>query len=146
MSTRISNFLFWALVAGAFIAVAFGHFAKEARGQDDLIVETSCDDLLVEYDTGELRIQAVDGQHYIFSFTEDKPIVSPPETPVVFVNVNTASLIELQALSGIAESKAQTIIDFRLAFGPFSAIEDLAAVPGIGPATLKAIAPFVVFE
>lgn len=48
------------------------------------------------------------------------------------VNINTANAAELQALSGVGPSMAQSIIDERTQNGPFTSIEDLMRVSGIG--------------
>ena len=58
---------------------------------------------------------------------------------VAQVNINTATLDELDGLKGIGPTKAQAIIDFRKKNGPFKTVDDLQNVPGIGPATLKDI-------
>jgi competence ComEA-like helix-hairpin-helix protein len=55
------------------------------------------------------------------------------------ININTASRAELETLSGIGPVKAQAIIDYRDANGPFRTVEQLTDVMGIGPATLAAI-------
>lgn len=55
------------------------------------------------------------------------------------ININTASRAELETLSGIGPVRAQAIIDYRNANGPFRTVEQLIDVPGIGPATLAAI-------
>ena len=55
------------------------------------------------------------------------------------VNINTASLEELQTLDGIGESKAQAIIDYREENGNFSKPEDILEVSGIGEAVYEKI-------
>ncbi len=55
------------------------------------------------------------------------------------VNINTAESSELQTLSGVGESKAKKIIDYRQTNGPFKSIEDLANVSGIGEKTVESL-------
>jgi competence protein ComEA len=62
------------------------------------------------------------------------------------VNVNTASQSQLESLPGIGPSKANAIIEYRVANGAFTSLSGLDAVPGIGPATLKKLSVHVVFD
>lgn len=55
------------------------------------------------------------------------------------VNINTASAAELQTLSGIGPSMAQSIIDERSKNGPFASVDDLMRVSGIGEKKLAKI-------
>ena len=55
------------------------------------------------------------------------------------VNINTASAAELQTLSGIGPSMAQSIIDERTKNGPFASVDDLKRVSGIGEKKLAKI-------
>ena len=48
------------------------------------------------------------------------------------VNINTATMDELVALPGIGPAKAQAILDYRKAHGPFKSVEELKDVKGIG--------------
>jgi len=59
----------------------------------------------------------------VFSFTAD------------MVDINTASLAQLDTLTGIGPAKAQAIINAR----PFSSVNDLLRVSGIGEKTLQKI-------
>ena len=55
------------------------------------------------------------------------------------VNLNTASKTELMTLSGIGESKAAKIIQYREDKGSFASVDELAQVSGIGEKTVEAL-------
>ena len=55
------------------------------------------------------------------------------------ININSASQSELESLTGIGPSKANSIINYREDNGGFNSIEDLTNVSGIGIKTLENI-------
>lgn len=59
------------------------------------------------------------------------------------VNVNSATNAELETLPGIGEVIAQAIVDHRTENGPFTSVEQLVDVSGIGDATLEDIRELV---
>ncbi|PKQ87794.1 competence protein ComEA [Paenibacillus sp. BGI2013] len=59
------------------------------------------------------------------------------------IDVNTAPVSKLIELPGIGEKKAQAIVDYRNAHGPFAKVSDLTKVKGIGMKMLEKMAPYV---
>jgi competence protein ComEA len=59
------------------------------------------------------------------------------------VNVNSAGQAELEELPGIGPVTAASILQWRADNGPFTSVDELLEVSGIGDATLAKIAPFV---
>ena len=55
------------------------------------------------------------------------------------ININKATQEELQKLTGIGESTAKKIINYREEYGKFKKIEDIKNVSGIGDAKFEAI-------
>lgn len=73
-------------------------------------------------------------------------VVSSSDSPGTPININTASLEELDRLPGIGPSIAQKIIDFRQENGPFTAIEEVQNVSGIGPAKYEEIKDLITLQ
>jgi competence protein ComEA len=58
-------------------------------------------------------------------------------SPTAPLDLNSASLEQLDALPGIGPTTAQKILDYRQAHGSFHSIADLDAVPGIGQGRIE---------
>ena len=72
-------------------------------------------------------------------------VVTGAEGPALrgVVNVNTATIVELQLLPGVGEARAAAIISTRKSRGGFKSVEELVEVRGIGDALLENLRPFV---
>lgn len=65
---------------------------------------------------------------------------TPPTQPI---NLNTATIAQLEALPGIGPNTAKSIVDFRNHSGPFQRVEDLLAIKGISKSKLEKLRPYV---
>ncbi|MGN1414494.1 MAG: helix-hairpin-helix domain-containing protein [Anaerovoracaceae bacterium] len=59
------------------------------------------------------------------------------------VNINLASMTELQLLPGVGPSTAQKIVDYRQQNGKFQRIEDIKNISGIGDKTFENLKDFI---
>ncbi|WP_116473522.1 ComEA family DNA-binding protein [Zobellella maritima] len=53
------------------------------------------------------------------------------------ININTAGHEQLAMLSGVGPAKAAAIVQYRENNGPFTSVDDLSKVKGIGTATVE---------
>ena len=103
-----------------------------------------------------LAYQLKDGQKiYIPSIHDDEELptiqndagnnILIPDTPTTsnLININTASQLELESLSGIGTSTATKIIEYRNKNGDFQQIEDIMKVNGIGEAKFDLIKDYI---
>lgn len=93
------------------------------------------------------RLLATLGPHLAFSGPSSGspvlPITSsqpgaPTQNPAAEpVDLNEADVESLDALPGVGPARALAVVRYRQANGPFRAVQDLARVPGFGPAALN---------
>ncbi len=62
------------------------------------------------------------------------------------INLNTATAAQLCELSGIGESKAEAILQYREENGGFQTVDELTQVSGIGDSTLEKIRDYIYVE
>ena len=71
---------------------------------------------------------------------------TPSNSKQGVININTATLEELQTIKGIGKKKAEAILQYRKEHGPFRTKEELLQVKGIGKKALEAIESQVTFQ
>ena len=62
------------------------------------------------------------------------------------INLNTASINQLEALPGIGKKKAQAIVNYRKKYGNFTNTDDLTKIKGIGDKMLKKLKPYLTLK
>jgi competence protein ComEA len=112
-------------------------------------------------DAVNLAQPLADGMHVHIPSQEEAPgeppVISGPLPPAnsltggtvlpgALVNINTASVPELETLPGIGPTLAQAIVDHRAQHGPFAAVEDILDVSGIGPTRFAQIKDRITVE
>lgn len=73
--------------------------------------------------------------------TPRQPAAPAATKPLVVVNLNSATLQELETLPGVGAKTAERIIDYRTKKGPFKKIEELMKVQGIGEKSFLKLKP-----
>lgn len=63
--------------------------------------------------------------------------------PAKPVDLNTASVDELQEVPGIGPTTAKAIVRFREKSGPFERVEDLLVIRGVSKARLEKMRPYL---
>jgi competence protein ComEA len=106
-----------------------------------------------DLDRLNLAAPLVDGEQVFVPLPDqDPPLVGPPgggapaapaTTPPGLVDLNRATLDELDELPGVGPSTAQAILDERERRGGFTAVDELLDVRGIGDAKLAALRDLV---
>jgi competence protein ComEA len=106
-----------------------------------------------EADVEQLNLAArvADGERiYVPRKGEAAPLVgaapAPPgagAAPAGPVDLNTATAEQLEALPGVGPATSKAILAYRTSHGRFRSVTELLEVPGIGPAKLEALRPMV---
>jgi competence protein ComEA len=115
---------------------------RGARIQDGI---SAAGGFLAEAEKSQINLAQLleDGEKLDIPYIEGaSPVLATPLPEVIsatteLVNINTASLAELDTLPGIGPTTAQKIIDYRDQNGPFLNIEDIVNVSGIGPVSYE---------
>ena len=113
-------------LTAAFLLFAGGYFAAARRPSDSWRVET------------ERTASASDEQR-----PADRTDGTEGLLEGEVMDLNTATRSDLERLPGIGTVRAQDIIDWRQEYGPFTSVNDLKQVKGIGDGLLEQIRPYV---
>ena len=127
-----------------------------SRVQDAL---TAAGDVLGNADTRALNLarKLNDGEQIYVPLVGEATIAPPtaaakssaartPTAPLGKININTATLEQLDTLPGIGPAIAQRIIDYRTQNGDFKKIDDLKNVRGIGDVMFDQIKDLVTLQ
>jgi competence protein ComEA len=125
-------------VTGAVRRPGLVHLAQGTRVADALAAAGGA---TAKADTGLVNLAAplADGEQVVVPSRGAAGAAAPagPDAPPAPVNLNTATVEQLDALPGIGPATAAKIVDFRQEHGFFHSVEELDAVPGIGPARIE---------
>jgi competence protein ComEA len=103
-----------------------------------------------QLDTVNLAAPVADGEQIVVpgrGAAAGGAAATPPaagSSPSAPVDLNSATLEQLEALPGIGPVTAQKILDYRQQHGAFHSVEELQGVPGIGPAHMAQLKGLVI--
>ena len=138
-------------VVGAVQQPGVYHLAAGSRGDDAVRLAGGA---TAQADLKQVNLAAVlvDGQQLLIPRIGERiPNNSVPNTVPnaprngmpTLIDINQATVADLDRLPGVGPSTAQAIVDHRTRNGPFASVDDLLAVRGIGPAKLAELRALV---
>jgi competence protein ComEA len=116
---------------------------------DDAIAAAGGPKARAQLDTVNLAAPVADGEQIIVpgSGAGAAAATSPPaagSSPSAPLDLNSATLEQLENLPGIGPVTAQKILDYRQQHGAFHSVDELQGVPGIGPAHMAQLKGLVI--
>ena len=115
---------------------------------DDAIVAAGGATRKAQLDAVNLAAPIADGEQIVVPGSgaggvaaDPSPAGSSPSAPL---DLNSATLEQLEALPGIGPVTAQKILDYRQQHGAFHAVAELEGVSGIGPAHMAQLQGLVI--
>ncbi|MFI5728474.1 helix-hairpin-helix domain-containing protein [Kribbella sp. NPDC051587] len=101
----------------------------------------------VDLSSLNLARQLTDGEQILVGLPAQPttPAATSPGTSAANspLNLNTATAAQLDALPGVGPVLAQRILDYRTENGPFTTVDQLQEVPGVGPKKFDSLKPHV---
>jgi competence protein ComEA len=70
-------------------------------------------------------------------------VVAQKKPPAMPIDLNSATMEQLQQVPGIGPSTAKAIVNFRQKSGPFQKVEDLLAIKGISKTRFEKMRPYL---
>ncbi|GAA3560165.1 ComEA family DNA-binding protein [Kribbella ginsengisoli] len=105
----------------------------------------------VDLTTLNLARQVTDGEQIVVGAPATASTGTPnpthpagtPATSTTPVDLNTATLAQLDSLPGVGPVLAQRILDWRTEHGRFTTTDELQEIPGVGPKKFESLKPHV---
>ncbi len=116
---------------------------------DDAIAAAGGPTAKAQLDSVNLAAPVADGEQVVVPGrgAAGAAVASPPaagSSPSAPLDLNSATLEQLESLPGIGPVTAQKILDYRQAHGAFHSVAELEGVPGIGPAHMAQLKGLVI--
>lgn len=129
-------------VSGAVRQPGLYHLSRGARAADALSAAGG-QDTAADLSRVNLARFLADGDHLYVPRAGEPPATGAAAGGGERLDINSATIEELDALPGVGPAIAGRIVAYREEHGPFSTVEELQNVSGIGAATLERLRPHV---